>query len=414
MSVNNPINTAGFDALMSHRLVASIDTQGNFQLADLDGKHYDAAQIITSLKQQRRLQSELAIVWVPTQQLVLTEVTVPGKRKSLWMAALPYALEESLSESVDEYHIVAMQRGSEDQVSVALTTHTKMQEWQAVLDEMGLHHAKLIPDCFRLPYVVNTHESHSLQSEWLWQSYDNECIKVVRTGLFSGFAADENWYAAIQQQQLAQRQALTTEMQLSIKEQNLNQQSLLASSQTNLAQVLKMNLSVGAYAPRSQSQNSWYEWRWVGLLGVMIIAVWLVAEVMQTRELNKQAQYTQAQTEALFIKMFPQTKRIVNIKAQTLTQLGESASGDNDVHELMPMLQLISPWFAQNSQVKLLELNWEAGKSALKLKVEAKKSSDLDKIIRLAENNALGFSMRLQLNNVTSELAEGVFYVDAN
>ena len=156
MSTNNEIEQTArkrqFDALMSNRLVAYMDLQGELHLESVDGDELDAKVVISQLKQQNRLQKELAIVWVPTQQVLMTEVDVPGKRKAHWMAALPYALEETLTESVDDYHIVVLNRDEQNQVCAAVASLKIMDQWQQILSDLGLTHAYLVPDCFRLPY----------------------------------------------------------------------------------------------------------------------------------------------------------------------------------------------------------------------------------------------------------------------
>ena len=133
------------------------------------------------------------------------------------------------------------------------------------------------------------------------------------------------------------------------------------------------------------------------------------------QQLQQQAQYTVMQTETLFKKLFPETKRIVNIKAQTLTKLKGVVADNGQTIELLPVIQTIEPWFTKNKTVKLIELSWTQGNAKhLTLQVQAPKSADLERIVALSKESSSKLSMSLELKNVTSELAEGVIYVDAN
>ena len=101
--------------------------------------------------------AKVKVVWVPTEQVTLMSQFVPGKRKQDWMTALPYSLEESLAEPVENLHFVALNRDSTGLASVAVISKVRMQQWVEQLQMMGLGHVQLVADCFQLPvYKYNT------------------------------------------------------------------------------------------------------------------------------------------------------------------------------------------------------------------------------------------------------------------
>ena len=113
--------------------------------------------------------------------------------------------------------------------------------------------------------------------------------------------------------------------------------------------------------------------------------------------------------------MFPETKRIVNIKSQTLTKLRQADTQSHEGQSLMPLLQRLEAVLVKQPKVKLLELSWNPKKTdALELQVEAPVSADLERLIKASQQASANLKLRLRLKNVTSERAEGVIYVDAN
>lgn len=62
---------------------------------------------------------------------------------------MPFLLEDTLAQNVDELHFVVGPRDGES-LSVAVVAHEQMQNWLSWLDEAGLKVRKMVPDCLAL------------------------------------------------------------------------------------------------------------------------------------------------------------------------------------------------------------------------------------------------------------------------
>ncbi|BCN94322.1 hypothetical protein THMIRHAM_21070 [Thiomicrorhabdus immobilis] len=407
-------------------LVARIGLDGELQISRLDGSLLNSEETIAKLKSGRRLTREIAIVWLPTEKVVMTDVMVPGKRKSLWMAALPYALEEGLSEAVEHYHFVAYDRTPEGLVSVAIATHDDMKNWKRIVESYGLGHVQLVPDCFRIPAQNGSQKGGS------WGVVEQDARCLVRTDQFHGFACKTPWYDALKTQML---NALETDKEnhegiatAKIVETEVSPNSLLSSHLQNLSKVATLSLSQLAYKANAASKGSWYAWRWVAVLTLVVMSLHLATTLLQTQKLRQQTDYTQQKTTELFKRLFPESKRIVNIKSQTLTYLKQQTADDNNTAKLVSVLQRVEPWFNQVKTVKVEQMQWQqsAKSKRLSFTVSAPSSADLQKIVTLsqqttqtANNNPSGLetsqvTLSLTLKNVSADIVEGVIYVDAN
>jgi len=412
------------DGILANSLVASITLTGELKVESVDGVTLNTDEVVSKLKSSGRLNREIAIVWLPTQKIVMTDVMVPGNRKALWMAALPYALEENLSESVEKYHFVPYNRTKEGLVSVAIACHEDMKNWKLIVESYGLAGAQLVPDCFRIasdsPALANGDRS--------WGVYQRDEAFIVRTDGFHGFASNAAWHDAIKGQ-ILNNQYIANETHSKsatsptvIEEITVASSELLSSHAQNLIKVSKLSLSQLAYKSSGGAKGNWYQWRWVAVLMVAVFGIFLTTQSIQTQKLQDQTSYTKAKTTELFKTLFPEAKRIVNIKAQTLTHLKQQDSSSPNTQKLMPILQQIEPWFNKVKSVKVEQLQWQqSGKPhALSLNVTAPSSAELQKVISLSQESKQSglvttkITLSLKLNNVNAEGAEGVIYVDAN
>lgn len=418
------------EAVDINSLVACIGLNGELQISRLDGSLLNSEETIAKLKSGRRLTREIAVVWLPTEKVVMTDVIVPGKRKSLWMAALPYALEEGLSEAVENYHFVPYNRTAEGLVSVVVAAHEDMKNWKRIVESYGLGHVQLIPDCFRIP-SQNHSAGPKKGSLWGLVQQDNRCL--VRTDEFHGFACKAPWYDSLKMQMLnaleedKDNQAHATVAQ-QITEIEVEPSKLLSSHLQTLPMVMKFSLSQLAYKANAASKGSWYAWRWVAILSLAVVLMYLITTVFQAQKLQQQADYTNQKTTELFKTLFPESKRIVNIKSQTLTYLKQQSGEDTNTAKLVSVLQQVEPWFNQVKTVKVEQMQWQQGAKSKRLSftVSAPSSADLQKVVALSQqapqtvkNNPPGLSasqitLSLTLNNVSASGAEGVIYVDAN
>lgn len=85
--------------------------------------------------------------WVTTH-----EVNLPAKTRKQFNAALPYALEEAISEDVDNLHFVCSNWKAGEPCLVHVVAKEKMAEWQALANHYRLPIEQLIPDHALLPF----------------------------------------------------------------------------------------------------------------------------------------------------------------------------------------------------------------------------------------------------------------------
>jgi len=89
---------------------------------------------------------------VPGEWVTSHQVTLPAKTRKQFTAALPYALEESISEDIENLHFVCANWKAGEPCTVQVVAKDKMQEWQALANHFRLPIQQLIPDHILLPF----------------------------------------------------------------------------------------------------------------------------------------------------------------------------------------------------------------------------------------------------------------------
>ncbi len=396
--------------LALHNLTAYFNLAGELMIKDANGQVLETEESLKQLNKQGNLKTVLGIVWVPSQLVVLTEVFTPGKRQSDWMAALPYTLEESLSEPVENLHFVPLQRSKEGIVSVAIVAHQWMERWVATLQSLGLNHVQLVPNCFRVP-VVETSEQEDESDEaspLVWNVVAENGELHIRSGLYSGFSVREPCLEPFIH--------ATEQTGKKVTLNHLSANNQLNSQLDDNKSISQLTLRTDAYQAQSKNLKYWQDWRWPALLvGVLIITA-LISTWQKTQTLAKQTQQYQAQTEHLFKEMFPDVKRIVNIKMQTQSRLNnQQGGGQKNSASLVTLLQRVEPLFKVEPNVKIHRLQWKkGGQGQLQIDVSAQQTQQLQRIVSMSQQQkrtASLMNVELELKNVTPNVVEGVFHV---
>ena len=321
--------------------------------------------------------------WVPTHQVTILTLFVPGKTRNQWLDALPYAVEELLAQPIEDMHLVPYQRDKDGQVTLVAVAKSQMQAWLSELDAHQLPHLQLIPDCFALGWA-----------ETLWHraeaAYPN--YTLVRTGRFTGFAVADSLLASTLELAEQTHESITATQLIALP----------------LAEERTFGLRQGKFALVSQqgAQNL-KMWRWPLVMSLLLVGVILGQSLWQTHQINQQITVYQQQTEALFRGLFPDVQRIVNIRVQTQTYLDQAQSAQS-VNGPAALLISLEQVLANHAGLTPKRLDWQNKRLSVVLH-----ASNTEQLETITQQLGQQHQARLQIQTVTSEQAEGVIHVSA-
>ena len=118
------------------------------------------------------------VVLIPADEVIILQAQLPANLKSnRLLQALPFALEEQLSEKPAHYHFVPLgKQNDKGDIAVAVIDKQRLGYWQQCLQEHGLEADCMLPTLLAVPYIENT---ISIMID------DKHCL--VRSGRYRGF-----------------------------------------------------------------------------------------------------------------------------------------------------------------------------------------------------------------------------------
>ncbi|HID49730.1 MAG TPA: hypothetical protein EYP40_09015, partial [Chromatiales bacterium] len=242
------------------------------------------------------IDTEQVIVYVPTLEVFLTRVKLPAGRRSQLQHALPYALEESLTEDVDELHCALGAQQEDGRYGAAVVRRRTLDSWLDSLAQAGIAPRAMYPDVMLLPLVANG---------WTISCLENRLH--VRTGPDDGFVCEATMLPRLLEKALA-RQGAPRQVHTwgcDTTEQEILQGLLpedcdlvphpVAADATLLSLVAEaphgpgssLNLLQGEYAPRSRIRQQLRPWYPTAALAAGLLLVSLLGNVVEYVSLNR-------------------------------------------------------------------------------------------------------------------------------
>ncbi|SDS69723.1 general secretion pathway protein L [Halopseudomonas xinjiangensis] len=284
---------------------------------------------------------------VPASAVTLYRVAMPVRRQAAIRAALPFALEDSLGQELEELHFVAGPRRADGRVAAAVVEHENMQAWQSWFSEAGWRVEALIP--LAALYVDQIPDNGLRVQMSPWPSAEEQLIATAadREPAIIERSLASFWL----QRTLAEREA--DDRQLELLGVTADRLGLGASDQIiesaqrpiPLAPLLArcsrplppMNLLTHPYAS-GVGAPPWRKLRGVAIAAGILLAVLGAQVLSEWLVLSSERDRLQADINALFDRTLPDSRRV-----QPVTQFrqildgagGQGASGTGSMGPLL-------------------------------------------------------------------------------
>ena len=278
-------------------------------------------------------QKHRLVVLVPATEVMLTEPELPPGSGAKLARAVPFALEEWVTDDIDTLHFAIGRRGAHNTTSVAVVAKSLMDQWQATLQAAGLRPAAMYADASLLP------QNPGQSVLWL----EGGRLSLRRTGgppvtvevspieealTMTGVISDP---AAILADTEATEPALPEVSQpesvllyctpedwarvqddfsrLHERFASLNAQLLPEGPLLWLGRQLPhtdaTNLLQGGYVANESHGQQWRRWRVAALLAATLLGTHIAAESLALHRANKQNSELRASIEQVFSQAMP-------------------------------------------------------------------------------------------------------------
>jgi general secretion pathway protein L len=91
------------------------------------------------------------LVFIPATELLITEVQIPTKNRQRLIQAIPFSLENELTEDVSHLHFAAGNIGSDNTTPVIVIARQRLDHWMETLEAAGIEPIAIYADLLSLP-----------------------------------------------------------------------------------------------------------------------------------------------------------------------------------------------------------------------------------------------------------------------
>ncbi len=351
-----------------------------------------------------------ATVFIPSQHVLCSNVDIPKKQQRHLDKILPFLCEEKIASDIDDVHIATGAIKAE-KAPIRVIEKETLESLLSYLERYDIRALQVFCD-----------SDLALENEnLLWLDSDIASLitnnQTVTTNALNVVTLIDSWYDtqvtdALEPLNVVITSAeLSTEVQLTIdqwRSQNaqidITTNTSKGATPTESLWLLKerfkqgklsdadlinprcINLLSGPYQPQNlKSQNG--RWRTVVQAACILLALNFIYLLGSGLYWQRQADQVQAKNEALYREYFPQDRRIVNIKTQTLNHLHQqSATSDNGVLRLLS--DLLPSWQEHKRHITLKSLRYQQQRNELLLEIDAKSIGRLDQLRQSLGNRA--------------------------
>jgi general secretion pathway protein L len=347
---------------------------------------------------------QVALV-APAADVALFSVALPAGNEARLQQLAPFALEEQVSEDLDELHFAVGARDGAGQVAVAVASRERMQYWLAQAAALGVKPKALFAESDLAPLLPG-HVTMLLAPDTLvlrndggrpvsFPADDPELALTMVLGPgadlgtvnLSVYAAPEDWpHFEAATEALRDRVASLKVQLFTSGLTGLYAQGLSGSAPVNLLQ--------GEFRPQNQGAGMWRQWRVAAALLGGLLLLHVAATLWDLRIARQEARALDAEISRVYGTIFPGQQPGPQLRRTLEAHMKAAAGGGSAQGQLMPLLAALAA-ARQNVPVATLDaMTFKPG--MLQITLSAPEASALEQ-----------FSQALQAGGYGATVASG-------
>ncbi|MEA3292051.1 MAG: type II secretion system protein GspL [Pseudomonadota bacterium] len=281
----------------------------------------------------------------PAESVVIRTATVPSKRRSNVESAIPYALEESLSEEVESLQFALLDWTPGQAATVAVIGKELLAAWVEGFSAKGMALDAIVPEFLLLPL-------HGEQGITVARTEaDRIC---VRQGKFYGLLLDdyafEIWWQqleekhgpiAVNDSELAKR--LIAAGGEEVRQWEIGEDFVSWLREDAAPDLQAYSLLTGEFAPLHRQQGK-AGLKVAAILFGVAYAILLTANYIEYRQLRSEYRVLKKEIVGLFVRTFPGEKYVGRPRTQVEGLLAAlKGSGGSDFEQFLDALKEVLP-----------------------------------------------------------------------
>ncbi len=310
------------------------------------------------------------VVLVAGDECLLTRAQIPGRNRQKLLRAVPYALEEQVSDEVENLHFALGAVQPDGSWPVAVISRSYLDALTTALADSSLDVQQIVPEQLAVPYTENEISALVTGS-----------VALVRTGVCSGFAVDvENLGLLLHMQQDGETQPrlrLYVHTDMSPPEMDdYSGETVIEAWGGDPLGVFAVGLGEGAinllqgdYSRSGNWLQLWRPWRASAALLLAGVLVSFVVTAVDYFRLGQESERLRSEIEQTFRQAAPEIKRVVNPRVQMQQQLDSLQGGGAGDNGFLVLLGKAGIVLREVEGLELDAITFRSGRLDLDLKI---------------------------------------------
>gem|GEM_PF-3428320 len=338
------------------------------------------------------------IVLIPGSQVLLKEVSIPGKQSKYISKAVPYLLEDIVANDIEQNFFAIGDIDNNQKIPVAVVEKDLMNYWVLKLKQSDIHFDIITTDILMVPFEESIWTVILGQtSTWLRTTF-NCGISVNHTAigpmldaalLLAENDSEEVKLNIIDAQNMENKPidfaAWEEELQkknvaIKYQEVGFSEFDAFCANYLSNSQIKLLNFCQGEFRKTSSGLSLNFNWKPIAILLVLFLVIQVGGGIFQKISYQSRTEDLKQQSIKLYRDYFPNDKRIVNIKIQTNNHLKKisGASGNNN---FLPLVYDVGNGLKQmkGKTISLTRMSFDNKLGDLRLDLTAKDFAALEK-----------------------------------
>lgn len=358
--------------------------------------------------------SRQVVLLVPVADAPLFQITLPTRNRARMAQAVPYMLEDQLSDDVDALHFALGRPDADGRVTVAVVAHAQMDAWLAQLGEHGIRPQRIVPDVLALPLSSGNWSGLLEPGQLLLRQGPQQGVVIDsdNLGMLLPLALEEAGDTLPEQLQLLDCDTEETSptadtddhrgndgrpdrlppLEISVEWQPCGGtplHHLTAGYDRNTA----IDLLQGSYSPNEQGNRLWRTWRVAAAMAALLLVVSLLETALENHRMAGRELALRQSITQLFRDTFPKETSIVDPRIQMQNNLDALRSGSGQSEgDFLKLLSLTGTPLTADRSIKVTTARFKQDR--LDLELELTDLQKLDKLKGQLEKQGLQVKIR--------------------
>ena len=341
------------------------------------------------------------VLLLPNSEVVLTTVNIPSKNKKQLHQAIPYALEDTLAEDIENLHFAIHQQTALGDSHVAIISRERLDLFIDLLRKKGISTHFILPQLLAQPFQ---------DKGWsvLQQATDlnGNHVVTVRLGAFNGFSCDKNLLPIFLSEQLEKSapELIATNIDATELPEEAQALTLVKADPAivqyqSIEDALPLNLLTGFISHKKESNFNWKAWRPPLVLASLLAATGLGILSWQNSELKQEQKQLSQAMDGIFKSTFPKSRVTEGQSAERMTiNLRELQKNKIEtVDSPLPLISDIAPLLKSHKELTLKEIRYQENELLMVMQ-----SPNLTRIEAFKKEAAIKSKLKISIKSSTT------------